>query len=100
MLAQRGDKCSQHGDRKTRVYEAGGHDDLARWIFPNGRNYGGFTGDGGLIESEEDGAEEGSGLLVGIGLEFGMDIDDESGADGRKQTCLSTRTHEMINKSK
>ena len=44
--------------------------------------------DGGLIESEEDHAEEGSGLLVGIGLEVRMGIDDEGGTGGRGQTSL------------
>ena len=41
-----------------------------------------------MIESEEDGTEEDRRLLVGIGLEVRMDIDDESRADGREQTCL------------
>ena len=51
-------------------------------------NGGDLTGDGGLIESDEDGTEEGRRLLVGIGLEVRMDIDDEGGADGREQTRL------------
>jgi len=55
---------------------------LNRW------NGGGLTGDGGLIEGEEDGTEEGSGLLVRIRSEVRVDIDDESGADGREQTRL------------
>jgi len=39
--------------------------------------------DGGLIENEED-----SGLLVGIGLEVRMGIDDEGGTGDREQTGL------------
>jgi len=61
------------------------------WVFLNRWNGRGLTGDGGLVESEEDGAEEGGGLFIGIGLEVGMDIDDESRADGREQTCLRGR---------
>jgi len=41
----------------------------------NGQNGWGLTGDGGLIEGEKGGTEEGNGLLVGIGLEVRMDID-------------------------
>jgi len=48
----------------------------------------GFARDGRLIESEEDGSEEGGGLLVRIGFEVRMGIDDEGGADGREQTGL------------
>ena len=41
----------------------------------------GLTQDSGLIESEEDGAKEGCSLLIGIGLEIPIDIDNESRAD-------------------
>ena len=51
-------------------------------------NRGGLAWDGGLIESEEDCAEKGGGLFVRVGSEVGMDVDDESGADGREQTRL------------
>ena len=78
LLAQHGDECSQHGDHKTRIHETGNDDDLARRDFLNGWNGGGLTGDGGLIESEEDDTEEGCRLLVQIGLEVRMDINDES----------------------
>ena len=44
--------------------------------------------DGGLIESEKDRVEEGSGLLVGIGLEVRMGIDDEGRTGCREQTSL------------
>ena len=30
-----------------------------------------------MIEGEEDGAEEGCRLLVRVGLELGIDVDDE-----------------------
>jgi hypothetical protein len=49
---------------------------------------GDLTGDGGLIESEEDNTEEGRRLLVRIRLEVRMDTDDESGADCGEQTGL------------
>ena len=41
-----------------------------------------------MVESEEDGTEEGGGLFVGIGLEIRMDVDDEGGADCREQAGL------------
>ena len=97
LLPQHGNECGEQGDHKTCIHEAGDSDDLARRIFLNRWNGGGLTRDGGLIESEEDSAEEGSGLLVGIGLEVRMDIDDKRGADGREQTRLG-RTNEILDK--
>ena len=54
----------------------------------NGRNCVGLARNGGLVEGEEDGTEEGGGLFVGIRLEIRMDVDDEGGADGREQAGL------------
>ena len=88
LLPQHGDECGEKGDQKTCIHEAGDSDDLARWISLNRWDSRSLIGDGGLIESEEDGTEEGSGLLVGIGLEVQMDIDDKRRADGREQTRL------------
>ena len=88
LLAQHRDECGEHGDYETRIHEAGDGDDLARWIFLDRWDGRGLTGDGGLIESDEDRTEEGGGLLVRIGLEVRMDIDDEGRADGGEQTGL------------
>jgi len=44
-------------------------------------NGGDLTRDAGLVESEEDGTEEGRRLLVRVGFEERMDIEDERGAD-------------------
>ena len=44
-----------------------------------------------MVESEEDCTEEGGGLLVGIGLEIRMDVDDKGGADCREQAGLEER---------
>ena len=70
------------------MHEPGDNYDLARGIFLNGWNGRGLTGDGGLIESEEDCAEEGHGLVVWVGAEIGMDVNDEGRADRREQTRL------------
>ena len=67
-----GSRCGKQGDHKTRVHQTG-DDDLARWISLNRWDGGDLTGDGELIESEEDGEEESSGLLIGIGLEVRTD---------------------------
>ena len=88
MLAQHRNECREHGDYETRIHERGHSDDFAGWIFPGRWDGRGLTRDGGLIESEENCAEEGGRLLVRIGLEVGMDIDDEGGADGGEQTGL------------
>jgi len=88
LLAQHGDECREQGDHETRIHETGDGDDLAWWISLGRWDGGSVTGDGGLIESEEDGSEEGSGLFVGIELKVRMDVDDEGGADGREQTSL------------
>jgi len=78
LLPQHGDECSKQGDKQTCIHETGDGDDLAWRAFLNRWNGGGLTGDGRLIKSEEDDTEDGSGLLVGIGLEVRMDINDES----------------------
>jgi hypothetical protein len=44
--------------------------------------------DGGLIGSEEDGAEEGCGSLILIELVLRMSVEYEGGADGRERTRL------------
>ena len=88
MLPQHSNECGQQGDHKTRIHETGDGNDLARWTSLNRWNGGGLTGDGGLVESEEDGAEEGSGLFIWIGSEVRMEIDDEGRADGGEQTRL------------
>jgi hypothetical protein len=69
LLPQHGDECGEQRDHETRVHETGDDDDLAKRAFLGRWNDGGFTGDGGLIECEEDGAEEGCRLLVWVGLE-------------------------------
>jgi hypothetical protein len=88
LLPQHRDERRQERHQETRIHQARRGHDLARWTFLNGRNGGGLAGNGGLVESEEDGAEEGGRLLVGIGLEIRMDVDDEGGADGREQAGL------------
>jgi len=77
LLSQHGDERGEHGDRETRVHETGDRDNLARWGFLGGRDHGGLAWNGRLIESKEDGTEEGCRLLVRVGLELRMDVDDE-----------------------
>jgi len=84
LLSQHRDERGQHGYQETRVHEAGDSDDLGRRILLRRRNCRRFTRDSRLVESEEDCAEESSGLFVRVGSEARMDVDDESGADGRE----------------
>ena len=58
-----------------------GGDDFPRWAFLDRWKDEGLTGDGGLVESEKDGTKEGHRLLVWIGSEVRVNIEDESGAD-------------------
>ena len=95
LLAQYGNGCTEQGDQKTCVHETGGGDNLARWIFLNGRNHGDLTGVGVLIESEEDRAE-GSGLFIRVGLEIRIDIDDERGADSRERARLRGQVRQLV----
>ena len=88
LLAQHRDERGEHRDYQTRVHETGHSDDLARWVSRDRWDGRGLTRDGGLIESEENCAEEGGRLLVRIGLEVGMDVDDEGRADSGEQTSL------------
>ena len=88
MLAQHGDKCGEQGDHQTRIHQTRDRDRLARRVFLNGRNGRRVTRDGGLVEGDENGAEEGGRLLVRIWSEVGMDVDDKGGADGGEQTGL------------
>ena len=88
MLAQHGDECGEHGDCETRIHETGDRENLARRAFLDRWNDGGLTGDGGVIEREEDNSEEGRRLFVRVGLEVRMDVDDKGGADSGGQTGL------------
>ena len=84
LLCQQSDECGEQGDHETRAHEIVGGDDSSRWALLDTWNGGDLTGNGGLVESEEDGTEEGRRLLVWIGFEERMDIEDESGADDGK----------------
>ena len=88
LLPQHCDERREQRYQQAGVHETRDGDDLAGRVLLNGQNGGGFVWDCGLVEGEEDGAEEGHGLVVGVGLEFGMDVDDEGRADGREQTRL------------
>jgi hypothetical protein len=88
LLAQHRDECGEQRDQETRVHESSDGDDLAGRALLGGWNGGGFVRDGGLVEGEKDCAEEGCRLLVRIGLELRVDVDDEGGTDGGEQTRL------------
>ena len=46
---------------------------------------------GGIINLVNENAEEGGGLVSGVRLKLRVDIDDEGGGDGGKQTRLSAQ---------
>ena len=91
LLSQHCDECGKKRDQETRIHQPGDGDDLAGRAFLGGWDGGGFVRDGRLVEGEEDRAEEGCGLLVRIGLETRVDVDDEGRADGGEQTRLQGR---------
>ena len=82
LLPQHCDESGKQRDPQARVHEPGDGDDFAGRIFLGGWNSSGFVWDGGLVEGEEDRTEESCGLLIWIGLETRVDVDDERRADG------------------
>ena len=88
LLSQHCNECGQQRDQETCVHQARDRDNIIGWVLLDVRNSWSFTRDCRVIEGEEDGAEEGRRLVVGVGLEFRLDIDDEGRADGREQTGL------------
>ena len=52
------------------------------------RKSGGVATKGSVVDLMDKDAKEGGGLFVGIRLELGLDLDDESGCYGGKQTGL------------
>jgi len=88
LLSQHRDECGEQRDQQTRVHQSSDCDDLAGRALFDGWDGGGFVRDGRLVEGEEDCTEDGCRLLVWIGLEPRMDVDDEGGTDGGEQTRL------------
>ena len=95
LLPQHCDERRQQRDQETRIHQARRRDDLAPWAPLNGRDGGGLSGNGGLVESEEDGPQERRGLFVRIGLEIRVDIDDKGRADGREQAGLTEQVRPL-----
>jgi len=96
LLSQHRDECGKERDQETRVHEPGDCDDLAGRALLDGWDGGGFVWDGRLVEGEEDCTEDGCRLLVRIGLETRVDIDDEGGTDGGEQTRLGGRVRWLV----
>ena len=88
LLSQHCEECCEQRGQQTGTQETRDGDDLAGRDLLNGRNGRGFAWDWGLVEGEEDGAEECHRLVVGGGLELGTDVDDEGRADCREQTGI------------
>ena len=88
LLPQHRDECGQQRDKKTRVQESSGCDNLPGGALLDKWDSGGFVWDRGVVEGEEDCTKEGCGLVVGIGLKLRVNIDDESGTDSREQAGL------------
>ena len=57
------------------------------------RDYGNVAAKGGVVDLVDEDAEESGGLIVGVGLELGVDLDDECGGDSGEQTSLY---HELV----
>ena len=88
LLSQHRDERREQRDQQAGVQETRDGDDLAGWVLLDRWNSGGFVWNCGLVKGEEDGTEESYRLVVRVGLEFRIDIDDEDRADGREQTGL------------
>ena len=88
LFAEHRNERGEQGDQQACIEKVGNVDYFVWGTFPGGRRDGLFARDGGLVESEEDGAKVRNRLVAGIGLEFGLDVDNEGGADCREQTGL------------
>jgi hypothetical protein len=49
---------------------------------------GNVVSEGGVVHLVDEETEESGGLVVRVLLKVGVDLDDECGCDGRKQTGL------------
>ena len=52
------------------------------------REGGNVVSEGGVVDLVNEDTEESGGLVVRVGLELRIDLDDECGGDGREQTSL------------
>ena len=57
------------------------------------RDHGNVVTEGGVVDLVDEDTEESSGLVVGVRLELGVDLDGECGGDGGEQTGLY---HELV----
>ena len=63
-------------------------DNHARGSSPGLWDDGNGVAEGGIVHLVNEDTEEGGSLFVRIGLELGVDLDDEGGSDGGEQTSL------------
>ena len=68
MIPEHSNERGKQGGQNARIHETGDGDGFARWISLNRWDGRSLAGDGGLIESEENSAEEGRRLFVWIEL--------------------------------
>ena len=57
------------------------------------REGGNVVSEGGVVDLVNEDTEESGGLVVRVGLELRIDLDDECGGDGREQTSLRLCQH-------
>ena len=76
LLPQHRDECGQQRDQQTGIQETSCGDNFAGRGNLGRRNGEGFVWDCGMVEGEEDRKKESRRLAVGIGLKFGINIDD------------------------
>ena len=52
---------------------------------------GGVATEGSVVELVNEDAKEGGGVFIGVGLELGLDLDDECGCYSGEKTSLFLR---------
>jgi len=57
------------------------------------RDRGNVVAESSIVDLVDEDTEESGGLVIGVRLELGVDLDDECGGDGREQTSLY---HELV----
>ena len=81
LLPEHRDESGQQRHQETCVEEVGGRDDLRGGTVPCWGSGGDFVWEKGWVKGEEDCSEVCLGLVTGILLKLGLDVDDECGAD-------------------
>ena len=81
LFSEHRDESGQQRHQETCVEKVRGCDDLRGGAVPRWGSGGIFVWEKGWVEGDEDCSEVGLGLVAGIWLKLGLEVNDECGAD-------------------